>query len=371
MVTLLIFIVVLSVLVFVHEFGHFQTARWFGVKVEEFGFGFPPQALARERKGTVYSINWIPLGGFVKLKGEDGEDKSSQDSFASKKPWQRTIILLAGVLMNLVLCFVLLSVNFMVGAPQAIAPDELNKPYVNKPLVQISGLIKDGPSVKAGLQVGDKVLAIDGQKVLTPDDLISYVKSHQEQSQVQLIVERSSQEKIIEVGLAKVAEVGTDRKSLGVVLIQSAFVKYGFWQSWYQGFLATGFLIKEILTSLMRVFGSFFGLTASVAVSGPIGVAVMTGQAAALGFKYLLQFVAVLSLNLALINFLPFPALDGGRLLFVLIEKIRRRSVNQKIEAIVHNIGFGLLMLLVLVVSYNDLARYTGGIFSALKNLFT
>ncbi len=368
--TIIIFILILSLLVFVHELGHFLTAKKSGVKVEEFGFGFPPRLWGIKKGETVYSINWIPLGGFVKLKGEDGSERAATDSFSAQSFGKRGLILSAGVLMNVVLTFILLSIGFMIGLPSALSSEEASRPWVSEKKVQIVQVIKSSPAALSGLEPGDQLLTINGQTVLTDEQVIQTVKEAQG-SAVQLTVKkRQGQSLSLTITPAEIKGYGQD-KILGVNLAQTGLVKYGFFKSLTQGLAATIALLGKIILAFYDLLKNLLlGRGVSVDLSGPVGVAVMTSQVVDLGLRYVLQFAAMLSLNLAVVNFLPFPALDGGRFLFLIIEKIRRRPNNQKIENFIHNLGFSLLLLLIILITYRDVAQYGGGVLDKLKGWF-
>lgn len=353
--TLVVFIFILGLLVFVHELGHFVAARKNGVKVEEFGFGFPPRIFGVKRGETIYSINWIPLGGFVKIKGEAGEYKEDADSFVHKKIWQRALILASGVLMNFVLAAVLLSFGFMIGLPQVVDGD-LGPAKVRDAKIQIVQILGGTPAEEANLKTGDTILSIDGQKIERIDGFQNYLAG-KVGSRVKFVFERDGVNFEKEITPVVLAETG--RGGIGIGLLKSGIVSYPWYFALWKGAESTVLFTREILIALYELIKNLI-ITQKVAVdlSGPVGIAVLTGQVARMGFIYLLQFTALLSINLAVINFLPFPALDGGRLLFLAIEKIRRRPVSQKIENLIHNIGFALLMILILLVTYRDVVRF-------------
>lgn len=365
--TIIIFTAVLSLLVFVHEFGHFITAKRAGIRVDEFGFGFPPRAFGVKRGQTIYSINWIPLGGFVKIKGEAGEFSRDKDSFANKSAWTRGLVLTAGVIMNVLLAWFLLSVGYVIGMPQVI--EDLS-PYakVADRKVQIVSVLKDSPAQRAGLEAGDAVVAIGGVAVAQPDDLRTFTANREGQT-VRVTLRRKEETLDKDVTLALIKETG--KPGMGVALVSTGFVSYPLWLAPVQGGVATWAFTKEI-------FGAFFGLIAdlfrqqkvSVEFSGPVGIAILTSEVAKLGLRYLLQFTALLSLNLAVINILPIPALDGGRMLFLVIERLRGHAVSRKIETMAHNIGFALLMLLVLFVTFHDVAKFGDRIWAGLSGFF-
>ncbi len=380
MFTLLIFIAVLAVLVLSHEFGHFIVARKSGIKVDEFGFGFPPRLAgirrlkkigskhrweivwghkkataaaetSEEVPGTLYSLNLLPLGGFVKIKGENGAPTADHDSFAAKKIWQRALVIAAGVLMNIVLAAALLSVGFMVGFPQAAGGATGSE--VQGQRLEIIQVLPGKPAEAAGLKSGDAIVRINDLVNPQPEDFRNYINTHRNED-VTVTIERGKE--TFTKKIHPIVYEDTGRGGLGVAVAEVGFVRYPWYKAIYHGIRATGTYLKEIVIAFAYLFkGLFTGAGFGGAVSGPVGVAVMTGEVARMGFGYLIQFTALLSLNLAVLNILPIPALDGGRLLFIIINAIRRRPVAPKYEQIAHTIGFVLLMLLVVAVTIKDL----------------
>jgi regulator of sigma E protease len=386
MFTVLIFIIILGLLVFVHELGHFLVARRNGVMAEEFGFGFPPRifGLYKTKNGkrklvwgsrevesidTIYSVNWIPLGGFVKIMGEDGDEKKDPKSFASKTAFTRTRILAAGVAMNFLLAAVLLSIGYFVGIPQAV--DDAATGNFKNEKIQIIETISGTPAEQMGIQVGDQIVgAVENNnqviKFDTIEQLQGYINSHKGQ-EIKLDVKRGN-ETLGLIGMPR-TDFPASEGALGISLVKTAIVSYPWYESIWRGVQTVINLAGMILVA----FGSLLwklitGHSVGMDVSGPVGIAVLTGQVAKLGFIYILQFTALLSVNLAIINILPIPALDGGRILFILIEKIKGKAVSQKIEARAHNIGFALLITLMVVVTFRDVAKLE--ILSKIKNLF-
>lgn len=384
MITIAIFILILGLLVFVHEIGHFWVSRRNKVEVEEFGFGFPPRIFgiywnkkkerkiiwgskeikevreAREIDGetTVYSVNWIPLGGFVKITGEDGDKKENPKSFAAKKPFTRIKILAAGVVMNFLLAVVLFSLGFWLGVPQA--DYEVKSGNIRGEKIQIVDVRKGTPAEAMNLRVGDEILG-----ALKENNLIKFSSVEEVQN---FIKENKGNQMILEIqrGKDKLEISGVPRTDfpdnegpLGIGLTKIVVVKY----SWYKAIIL-GF---QYTFSLMITFVSFLGLLiwrliigqpAGFDVSGPIGIAVLTGQVAQLGFDYLIRFTGMLSINLAIINILPIPALDGGRILFILIEKFKGSPISQKFEQRAHSLGFALLISLMVFVTVRDFAKF-------------
>ncbi len=381
--TIVIFVVVLSVLVFAHEFGHFFTARRFKVKAEEFGFGFPPrvigwyknryghwrkvlgnrsaESLAKSEnenlhpahRATIYSLNWLPIGGFVKIKGENGGEKEDKDSFASRKIWQRALILAAGVVMNVILAWFLFSLGYLFGLPQST--DSLGpKARVSEAQIVIVQVLPNTPAANAGLKDGDIILEVDGASVGSEKALQDAIAA-KANATTTLLINRAGAKESLDV----VPKIRTsDRATIGVAIFAAGLVSYSFFHALWEGLRTTGFLIWQIIVAFFNLLKDLFsGQNIGAQFAGPVGIASITGQAARLGFTYLLQFVALLSLNLAMINFLPFPALDGGRILFLAIEKVRGKPVKREVENLVHNIGFLLLIALVIFVTYRDVVR--------------
>lgn len=364
--TILLFIAVLAALVLVHELGHYLAARFFGIDVEEFGVGFPPRAWSVKKGKTVWSVNWIPLGGFVKIKGEDDPDAAGPGTFSHKPAYQRAIVIGAGVFMNLVLSSVLFAGGFMSGVPQ-LADGLPESARVRDPRVQIVEVLPDSPAAQAGFRPGDVVVALDGDAYGRIDDIQAHVNA----AAGPVTVEIRRGKEIVSTVLIPKTDEASGRKIMGVALVESAIVSYPWYEAVPRGVGATFFYVKEIVVSLGELIGGLFvGKKPGVEFSGPVGIAVLTGQAARLGFTYLMQFAALLSVNLAVINILPIPALDGGRLLFIVIEKFRGRGVRPIVEAVTHRIAFFLLLGLVVLVTVNDLIRYRQQILDAIMGLF-
>ncbi len=364
----LLFLAILGLLVFVHELGHFLAARKLGIAVEEFGFGFPPRIFGIKGKNTLYSLNWIPIGGFVKIKGEQGDQASEQDSFASRKAWQRIWVLSAGVIFNILLAAILYSGGFMLGLPQSITDADIQDQKVLQSQIVISDVVAESPAAEAGLRLGDELVSLAGEPVVSLQQTYEYLDKHRSQP-VEFSILRDGQGQLL---TAQAKNNADGKMQFGIGFVRLATIQYPFFEAIGRGIMATinvliaitvalGFLLYKIFT--------FQGVGADV--SGPVGVAVLTADVARLGWIHLINFVAVLSINLAVINILPFPALDGGRIVFVLFEKIRGRAVSELIEQRVHTTGFVLLLLLMALVTYRDIIRYGADIWSGLTKVFS
>lgn len=355
LLTIAVFIILLGLLVFVHELGHFLAARFFGIKVDEFGFGFPPRILGWQKspKSTIYSLNWIPLGGFVKIKGEQGEGQEDIDSFASKPAWQRFVVLVAGVVMNIILCAVLLIIGFQVGVPTMI--NEYTGGIQREVKLQVADVLPGSPAAIAGIKAGDVLLTLAGRQMRTPQE-VQYFIEPRDHISLDVIVKRGQKE--LHFGVTPLNAPNGTGAVIGVALAQTAIVSYPTWTAVVKGLQATGQLLWEIIHAFGMLIKNLVSEgQVSANLSGPVGIAIITGQVVQMGWLYLLQFAALLSINLAIINFLPFPALDGGRALFILIEKIRGRAVDVHLENWFHTIGFLLLLLLVAVITYRDIVH--------------
>ncbi len=358
---LVIFIAVLGVLVLVHEWGHFFAARKFGIRVDEFGFGFPPRLFGHKFGETLYSFNLFPIGGFVRIFGEQGEGEGDKTSFASHPIWHRTIIIVAGVLMNVVLAWALFSLGHVVGVPSIADGDS----EVSDAKVTIISIAESSPAAEAKLAFGNVVRRVtSGEKFIEPKtsvELIEFVNTHRGE-----VLELEVQESAA-VGTDKTATVTIESRGappagqgpIGIALADIGIAKAPWYVAPWRG-------LQSLWFSVRATGEAFWGLVRGVAtegaipegVSGPLGLFVLTGQAQRLGFSYFVQFIALLSINLAILNIIPFPALDGGRLLFLGIEKVRGKPVHISYERATHAIGFVLLLTLILVISYRDLHRF-------------
>ena len=364
--TIIVFLVILSIIIFVHEIGHFYTARKLGIGVEEFGFGFPPRIFGIKKGKTLYSINLIPLGGFVKIKGESGEHKEDKDSFTNQPIHKRSIVLFAGVFMNWILAFVLFSIGYFIGLP-AILGDDITNAKITDQKIQIIE-VYPGSAAENNFKIGDIILSVNNEDFIKTERLQQYLKENQD-NEFNFKIKRGRDQFDIVLN-SKEIPGSMGQKVIGIGMVNSGMVSYPWYRAPIEGFKTTVNITYVIFKALVQLIGNLISGGGAADISGPIGVAIFTGRAISLGWIYVLQFAALLSINLAIINILPIPALDGGRLLFLLIEKIRRKPNDQKTEAIIHNIGFSLLMLLIILITYKDIVRYGGGLIDKIKNVF-
>ena len=343
----MLFFVALAVLILSHEFGHFLFAKLAKMKVEEFGFGFPPRLLKKKKGDTVYSLNLIPFGGFVKITGEDTNDKSS-GSFSSKPLYWRAFVLAAGVFFNLVLAWLLLSVVLFIGAPAPV-DDSAEGGYV-----AILEVAQSSPAEAAGLRAGDVFRNLSYQsdfvEVKTSADAQNFINSHKGK---EITAEFERDGKVFNAKITPLVNPPEGRGPMGIALSKIGKISLPFFESFWEGAKSTVFMIGLIFKGIISLFQG----QGILEVSGPIGIVRMVGSAAGFGFAYVIQLIAFLSINLAILNFLPFPALDGGRLLFLGIEAVKCSPLNAKFTVIANTIGFAILILLMLAVTYQDIVR--------------
>jgi len=359
--TLLSFILVMGVVVFIHEFGHLLVAKRNGIIVEEFGFGFPPRVVKLfERGGTVYSLNAIPFGGFARMRGED--DPTDPGSFASASRGARAATLLAGPVMNFILAVVIFTIlAFLQGVPDA-----------SKPGAVVNGIAPGSPAEQAGLRVDDRLIAADGQPLTSMADLQTYTSAHLGQPVVYTVVRTdpaTGGEQTLELTMTPRTNPPANQGALGVQI----------------GIAIRPARPLEAVSAGVRALGNIIYLTFAIPANliregrpiadagfmGPVGIAATTGEVvrsalAVESIQPVLSFVGLLSAALGLTNLLPLPALDGGRLLFIVIEALRRRRIEPAREGMVHLIGFGLLLLLVGLLTVREISSLINGTFPTL-----
>jgi regulator of sigma E protease len=345
-VTIGAFLGVLVVIIISHELGHFITAKASGVKVEEFGVGFPPRLFGIKRGETLYSLNAIPLGGFTKMAGE--EDPKVPRSLANKSIGTRILVLSAGSLMNALLPLLLFSIAFMV--PHNLVIGEL----------LVKDVATNSPAIMAGIEPGDRLLSLNEKPLRNISDLHRYTYLNLGKEVSLLIQHHDSTEEEVQVAPRWKPPEGQGAIGVIVSMENPTTIRQHepFWKAIPLGIgecIETFVLFKNAILSLL------LGAT-TMEIAGPVGIAQMTGEVAKAGISPLLEFAAFLSINLAIINMLPLPALDGGRIVFVLLEWVRRgKRVSPRIEGLVHSIGFAMLIALMLVFTYQDIIRILSG----------
>ena len=357
--TILIFIIMLVVLIVAHEFGHFIVAKLSGMKVPEFGLGFPPKLWGKKIGDTEYTLNALPFGGFVKIEGEDAHESSNDPSAFSNRPKVlQAATLVAGPGANFILAFLLISVSFMVGVPSAV---ETGDTRVVDPRVVIADVVAGSPAEQAGILPGDRVVSITTNgntvPVAKPEDVSGGIA--RATGPVLLDIEREGELRSIEAtpqpGL--IAEE-PERRALGIASVLVGTLRLNPIEAVGAGFIETIERTKAVFAGIVDLIGSAFTLSADVKnIAGPVGIATLTGDAARFGFGSLLSFAAIISINLGILNLLPFPALDGGRLAFLAIETVIRRPIPLGIANAANAIGFALLIMLMIAVTFQDIAR--------------
>lgn len=347
--TIIVFIAILGLLIFIHELGHFLIAKWAKIRVEEFAFGFPPRIASVKRGETRYAINLIPLGGYVKLYGEE-EDSKDPRAYSSKPVWIRIGVVIFGVVMNFVLAIVLMTIGFMVGMTPLVSDPATLGGQKSSQVMVVS--VEDGSAAaNAGIKQGD---IINGYS--SASDLQNFTHSNLGKTEnFQVRQEGQTRDLAVTLGQNKEAPLG-----VGVVSITK--VKQNFFQAIWTSIRETGAVIATIFVFLWDIIKSVFTTghagEAAEGATGPVGLFNFTSAAIKVGWIYVLQLVIILSINLGIINALPFPALDGGKILFLSLEGIfRKKVIRQEVENIIHLVGFGLLILLMIAITYRDVVN--------------
>ena len=354
---IIVFISIIGLLAF-HEFGHFIFAKKFGVKVEEFGFGIPPRIWGKKIGETIYSINLIPIGAFVRILGEE-EKNDDPRSFTKKPIWQRILIILGGVLSFWIIAVILLSIIAAMGAPKVVE-DTDNSNLLN-PKVQILAVVKNSPAEKAGIRMGDFI-----EKMKSPEQEITIEKLKQVQDlanlnkgkEITITLERGKE--FLEVSLVPRISYPEGEGAMGVSLARVAIKKYPWYQAPIEGINETKDLTIAAIDGWVQIFSSLMakkGLPAGAEFIGPVGLFQLFFQMEQLGIIYFLRFVAIVSIFLALFNILPIPALDGGKMLFLIIEAIRKKPIKPELEQKITAAFFILLIGIMILVTIKDVIK--------------
>lgn len=349
MLIVLIVIVGLSLLILGHEAGHFFVAKIFGLKVDEFGFGFPPRigAIRPKNSDTEYSFNWLPFGGFVRISGERGEfalhDKGAGDEtlkkdekrlFYAQPAWKKSLIVLAGVIINFIIGWLLISTVLMVGTPQSLV---------------ISGIEPNSPAATAGMQSGDVV-----QGYTDSQAFINYIDAHEGQP-TQISVLRNDKE--ITFTVTPRVNPAPNEGAVGVELEQGGTAREAPFAALWDGLISSALLLWLTIAAFGQLISQLF-VHASLlpGVVGPVGIFATAEETGKIGIMYLVQLLGIISINLTVVNCIPFPALDGGRFVMVLIEKIKGSPVQEKLEGWVNGLGFAFLLALMVLLTIRDVS---------------
>lgn len=373
---ILLFIIILFVLVMVHEFGHFYSAKKFGIRVDEFGFGFPPKIISKKIGETEYSLNALPFGGFVKIYGETPSesenektgqktiDPDAERSLVNKPKWKQAVVLSAGIFANFVLAWILLSAGFMFGLPTSAGnvPDRNN---LSETYLTVISVVPNSPAEKAGLHSGDKIISLKKAEVdqkekltnLNPDILKSFVKTNiGVPLEIEYMRGKGPQTEIVKI----IPDEGDSSRSpgVGIAMDEIGILKLSFFKALWEGLkLDASITISTFVGLYNLIKNAIIGQGSLNEVTGPVGMVGIVGDAYRFGISYLVSFAALISINLAIINLIPFPALDGGRLFFLLIEKIKGSPIKPKFANFANMIGFSILILLMLLVTYHDILK--------------
>lgn len=366
--SILIFVIVLAVLIFVHELGHFIAAKKSGIKVEEFGIGFPPKIWSRRKGETLYSINAIPFGGFVKIFGENPEPEPEarygagpSEDFSSalfnKPRLIQAAVLAAGVIFNVLFAWLLVSTGFLIGLPTSTSYSGTGE--VQNPRSIVTYVAKGSPAEKASLKIGDAIVGASSEgsvlKEVTPRLISNFIEAHGKEG---LTLTLSRGKKLYSANLVADEASVAGRSTVGIGIDEVGTLKLPVHRALWEGGKTVVNLTLVTAKGIIQFIGSAFVGKADLSqVTGPVGIVGLVGDVTNLGFVYLLSFTAIISINLAIINLLPFPALDGGRLLFLGIEAIRRKPISPKVANKLNQIGFALLILLMVVVTFHDIVK--------------
>lgn len=389
LITILVFLAILSVLVLIHELGHFFVAKKFGIKVEEFGFGFPPRIFGKKIGETLYSINLLPIGGFVKLYGEDeagggklslptSKDKrpttnDQKRAFFAKTPWQRATVIVAGVVMNAVLAAIIFYIflgisGFKTELPLLSDYKFFGVNQTNVSEVVISAIAKNSPAEKEGLKALTKVISVNGQKITDSKQFISIVGLNRGK-EIEIAWSALQTEEIHKTKVTPRLTPPPREGALGVGLfsLSSAVLNY---ETPIQKIFSGIIHPVNLMSYNLNVMGNLIKVSLekrtteplSQGVSGPVGIASLTGSILEIEnvkekILGILNLAGILSISLAFFNVLPIPALDGGRLFFILIEAVTGRKVNQRIESLAHSVGMALLLGLMVLITFKDIGK--------------
>ncbi len=359
--SIIIFILLLVGLIIVHECGHFFAAKLFGIRVDEFGIGFPPRLLGWRFGETLYSLNWLPFGGFVRIFGERGEEESDRRSFASRSRWVQAAVVFAGVLFNFLFAWLALSAGFMVGLPTVL--DGTQSGAVRDVRATVLDVAPASPAEAAGFRYGDIVRSVSSEgetlaQGASAAEARAFIAEHGE-APVAITVLRGQEE----TTFTAVPKEGVveGRRALGIVLEDIGIVSHPPLEALRQAGALSLLIIQDTARGLWNFGSTLFTARADFSnVAGPVGIAQVGGSAVQEGYAAIILLLAIISVNLGLINLLPIPGLDGGRLVFIAVEAMKGSPVSDRLTVGLTVVGFALLAALMLIVTYHDLVRILG-----------
>lgn len=371
--TILAFVFTIGLLVLIHELGHFLAAKKFNIKVLEFGFGLPPRAWGKKIGETIFSLNWLPFGGFVHLLGEDEVDKDALDdkrSFAAAPINKRIIVVVAGVVMNLLLAWVLYyivlsSQNFKVEIPLLTDHKFAGVNQQNEEIILVGSVAENSPASIAGLVQGDRIVSFNNEFIKDAEDLIQKIKAAAGQK-IQLTVTDIKKSNYRTIELTPRVDPPPNQGALGVSLAGFEIANLTYQESWQKvlsgpihGYNLATYSIAVLSDNISQAINKKNYGPISQNVAGPIRIAAFTGDIIRIKDPLIpyLDFIAAISLNLAIVNILPFPGLDGGRLFFLLFEAITRKKPHPKFEKYIHTAGLAILLTLVFAISFSDIRK--------------
>lgn len=357
--SILIFIIILSALIIVHELGHLLSAKFFGIRVDEFGLGYPPRAKKLFGwRGTDFTLNWLPFGGFVKIFGENPEpeqgsvrgESQQEDNFQYKNRGIQAAVLAAGVFFNFLFAWLLIAVGFITGLA---APVGISLP-VDNPQTVVTTVLPGSPASEAGIKAGDTILAVSragNEASLSPEEISAFISA----STDTLIFRIQRGDETYERMVKPEEGIIAGKPAIGISMDTVGIVRLSPIKAFWHGLTVTG----ELTWMTAKALGVFLSQAVSgradlSQITGPVGIVTMVGDVRELGFSFLMTFTAIISINLAIINLVPFPALDGGRLIFVAIEAIRRKPIPPMIFNAANTVGFGLLIFLMILITVRD-----------------
>jgi len=358
--TVVLFVLILLALIVGHEAGHFVIAKWVGMKVLEFGVGFPPKLWGTKIGDTEYTVNLVPFGGFVRIFGEDESEKFEEHAFARHHKGAQAAVLVAGPCANVLLAFLAFWVAFMVGVPAAIQ-EGADAATLRDARVVIADTLPSAPAAIAGIVAGDVVVSIAHDSVVLPvtrpEDIANVLRDYHGPLSV-TYTHRNERKTALVTPVTGIIPDFPDRYGIGIASVLVGTKVLDPLAALVSGFTATWQGLGSIAVGLVTLVGSALTFSASLSdISGPVGIASLVGDAASFGAGQVLLLTAVISLNLAILNLLPFPALDGGRIAMLIVETLRGKEIKTSTTQLVNTAGFALLILIMLVVTYHDIAK--------------